>query len=351
MKFIHVSQVNLFAPDLENRRGIRTSEDRFNDFRKLLETCNREAVDLLFITGNLFYGAPDEKMLSYVDEAFGVLDRTRVFYVLGPNEGAEAERIANYPFRRPVKVFTGNSIERVYLPKLSVEIQGVGYSERTWNRTEIRELSPGKKGSVQVFLLPKDLPDVRQWPFHYVGAGGNEIIEGSSERRLYAPGSFEPETFEPFTKHGFFVGEFGALGRNVIGPSVRFQEGAAREYVLLDLSVSPEESLKDVVETVKKAIVTDGTQHLYKVRIRGVASISLSEGMDELFSIPEITGVENETKLEDTFSAIADSGCDDAVGRFLRDMLEREPSEGRDLAIRYGLQALTNATEEEHDHS
>ena len=351
MKFIHVSQVNLFAPDFENRQGVRTSEDHLSDFRKLLETCNKEGADLLFITGNLFAGAPDAKMLSYVDEAFGILEKTRVFYVLGPNEGEASDLILGYQFRNPVKVFTGSSIERVYLPKLSVEIQGVGYSEKTWNRTEIRELVPGKKGNVQVFLIPKDVPDVREWPFHYVGAGGTEKKEGNQEKRLYAPGSFEPEGFEPFTKHGFFIGEFGSLGRNVVGPSVRFQEGAAREYVLLDLTVSPEQSLKDAAEEIKKAILTDGPQHLYKVRIRGVASISLSEGMEELLTIPQVSAVENETKIEDTFSAIAGSGRDDAVGRFLRDMLERDPSEGRDLAIRYGLQALTGVTEEKHDHS
>lgn len=351
MKFIHVSQVNLFASEFENRQGIRTSEDHANDFRRVLETCRKEGADLLFITGNLFAGAPDVKMLSYLDDALGILDKTRVFYVLGPNEGEAADLILGYQFRHPVKVFTGNSIERVYLPKLSVEIQGVGYSEKTWNRTEIRELVPGKKGSIQIFLLPMDLPDVANWPFHYVGAGGSERKEGTPEKRVYCPGSLEPEGFAPYQRHGFFVGEFGAMGRNVIGPSVRLQEGASREYVLLDLQVTPDESLEAVREAVGKQILTYGQENLYKVRIRGVASYSLAEGAETLLAIPAVSAVENETKIEDTFSAIAGSGNDDAVGRFLRDMLDREPSEGRDLAIRYGLAALEGATEEEHDHS
>lgn len=346
MKFIHVSDVNLFAAGFENRFGDPGSEEHVRDFRKVLDACRTEQADLLFLTGNLFALCPDEKMLSYVDDAFATLSKTRVFYVLGPNEAKAASSIAAYPFRSPVKVFTGSSIERVYLPKLSVEVQGVGYSEKTWNRSEIKELVPGKKGNVQILLLPKDLPDVSEWPFHYVGTGGTEKLEGVPGKRVYAPGSLEPTRYLPFTRHGYYVGEFGAMGKNVIGPAVRFLEGASREWVLLNLNVTPEQSLEDVRAEIEKQILTYGTAHSYRVKITGTASIGVAEGAEVLSGIPGVTAVDVETDLSKTFEALKELHGDDAIGRFLRDMLDRDPSPGRDQAIRYGLKALEKAQAE-----
>ncbi len=55
---------------------------------------------------------------------------------------------------------------------------------------------------------------------------------------------------------------------------------------------------------------------------------------------------------EESFRLLAERHGDDAIGRFIRDMLGRTPSEARDRAIRYGVEALIKVEKEAgNDHS
>lgn len=348
MRFIHVSDVNLACDDFENRLNVRPSEDHRRDFRRILTKCREEELDLLFITGNLFAGTPDEAALADLDEELACLEKTKVFYLVGPNEYCQdTAPIETYSFRSAITVFTGNSIQRVYLPKLNAEVLGVGYSEKTWNRVEPKELERGKKGAAQFLLLPMLRDGVTALPFDYVGVGGGERTAGEMIKGVYSPGSLEPKDFTAESRHGYFLGQLSVSGRRVSEPFVRFMEGASREYVLITEDVTREMTLEDVRSSLEKKIREAGTEHLYRIRLRGQASYTLSFGADTLLSLPGVTEIDNETNRLETLRRLEEARSDDAVGRFLRDLLERPETEARDRTIFYGLDALFEAEKED----
>ena len=350
MRFIQVSDVNLCCADPENRLSVRPSEDHARDFEKILKRCREEEIDLLFITGNLFAVAPGEEDLRAMDECFSALEKTRVFWVTGRKEEgnpAEGENLlATYEWKSPVTVFTGNSVRRVSLPKLNAEVLGVGYSKKTWEKVDLNALTRGKKAAVQFLLLPEFKPSMTAHPFDYAGIGGAERTGGETVKGLYAPGALEPAVFGKPVKHGYFVGQITVTGRKVSEPFIKFAEGASREYVLLTEEVTPEATLADVKSTLEGKITELGKENLYKIRIIGNASYSLSFGTAELENLPGVLEVSNETDREASLTRLKEARGDDAVGRFLTDILEREPSEGRDKAVEYGLDALFQTEKE-----
>ena len=84
MKFLHLADIHLGAsPDLPNGLAEKRKKEIWNSFRNVIETCEREKIDLLLIVGDLFHRQPLLRELKEVSYLFGKLTKTQVVLVAG----------------------------------------------------------------------------------------------------------------------------------------------------------------------------------------------------------------------------------------------------------------------------
>ena len=210
MKYLHVANLQL---DPESPR---------EEFFRLIEHCRKEEKDVLFITGNVFLEKPSEQVLAAFDEALSVLSKTRIFIVSGRNEAKGGQNPGiHYAFHSATTWFPENCIQRIFLARFQLEVTGVSYGEETWKRVRPEILSRGRKGALQILLLPFIGRDENEWPeanaslrteFDYVAIGQGKALNGKEPARIYSPGSFtsaDPEVPSLFT---FIEGSAGFVG-------------------------------------------------------------------------------------------------------------------------------------------
>ena len=350
MKFIHLANVFLGTGPLENSRfTIDRTTEYYADFLKVLDVCKEEKIDALFITGNLFDHVPAEEELQDLDDRFMELPDTRVFLLTGEKDAPEsAETAKKYSWRSNTTVFAGDCIERVYVSKLNTEITGIGYSEKTWERVKTESLTRGRKGTVQVLLLPfmgsgrtAELPEYEGGlPFDYIGIGQERFFKGRGREKIYSPGLFEPEGFSQQLTHGYFTGELNPELRGTPGLSIRFEQGAKREYMTLKVNAAEEISYVEAEQRIRSAIDKYGKDNIYRILLTGKASASLCLMRDKLYELGLVAEIQDEMDREDAMEHMKGSATGDALSRFLGAPIDEEDAKIRKKALEYGVNAL-----------
>lgn len=350
MKFVHLSDVKLGAPNQENPFGIDFEKERNEDFLAAVRYCAENEIEALFITGNLFYANPTEEALALLDETFLSAPKTRVFILTGTSDaGSEGSAYETHEWKSNTTVFSGDCIQRVYVQKYGLEVTGIGYRKDTWDKLDLQKLPCGRKGRTQVLLLPflKDEAVLREsgyhFPYDYVAVGGNTVVLGEDYERVYAPGAFSPEGFSAQLKHGFLSVTSEKEGKAPASNTAEFIPGKSREFISLKINVGGKASYEEVEAEAKKNIEKYGEQHIYKLTITGEVSPSLFLSKDRLYALGHIAGVTDETDRVAALQRIKDAHGDDALSRFISDMEFGQDQEIRRKALSYGMNALLAA--------
>ncbi len=350
MKFIHLSNIDLGAEPMHSEHlFVDRAADAWNDFLRVLELCRTEEVDALFITGRLFLKTPGEEELQALDERFLHLPDTRVFFAPGIFPGGGDNTVySEYPWKSNTHVFTGDSIQRIHVARLSMEVTGVGYSARSWHKVKPDHLTRGRKGAIQVLLLPfaGDSPEIpsadtlKALPFDYMGIGQNRSFISENGNRVYAPGTFEPSGFEDADRHGYIMGELDNDERKRAGIRCQFVSAENREYLEIRVNAHEDIRYQEVEEQIRNAIDTYGRDHVYRILISGASSPSLFIMKDNLYRLGKVFAVIDETDT-DAVRALLQKGSEEtAVTRFVDQILSEDDSAVKQKAIQYGIDAL-----------
>lgn len=347
MKFIHVANVKLNLPDAENRFGIDANKERFDDFYSLIDRCNAEDIDALFITGNLFAGVPEIADLTLLDTWFANLRKTHVFILPGRHEEYMEGSVA-YPWSSRVTVFPTGYWTRVYSPSMDAEILGIGYGENVYPKEKLKNLTGGTKGKYQICLLPTELPEdvVMNDVFDYIGTGGPSPVEKPKER-IFAPGDMEPVTFTNRIRHGFLQGELfekhGAHHRRI-----EFVKGACREYISLKIGITSDMPFSTVENQIAETVKKLGEKNIYRITLHGNASASLYFNRKRLLSLGNIIEIFDITNHDDLVERIRCEHKDDALGLFVEELMPENHREIQRKAMEYGIKALLKAGGEDY---
>lgn len=360
MKFIHLSDVGLDLRGEEaDVKSLTRSKEILEDFLNVLRVCRDEDVDVLFITGGLFSHVPTEQELNTVDEYFETLNTTRIFLLTGPVDAPPVPAIAAaHSWRSGTTVFAGDTIQRIFLSRLNMEVTGVGYNARTWDKVKPETLSRGKKGTLQVLLLPfagsgetaEDAAAFPRLPFDYIGIGQQAQMLGSEEKPIYAPGRFEPVAFTSQLQHGYYIGTIEHKGRNKNELHVEFRKGAKREFIPLKISCTEELTYEEVVEKVQSAITENGADNVYRVTLTGQPSLSVYFMKDRLKETEGVSEFIDETNPSKVLEDLQKNHVDVAVNRFMEDLPADMDPVLRKKALDYGVQALIESNEQEEDN-
>lgn len=344
MRFLHLSNVGLFDTQTENRFGIDFPVEHLEAFQTVLHRAQKEEVDMVFITGNLFAVPPTNDMLSEIDAMFGQLPNTRFYILTGKKDASrETEPYATYEWKSNTVVFYGDCIQRVFVRKYNLEVTGIGYAPATWNKVLLEKITAGKKGKLQVLLLPglrsncteEELRTLKT-SFHYVALGDETVTLGDKAEKLYSPGSFTPTEFSNQFEHGYIDGELET--GNVL--KTHFVPGTNREYVPLRVTTDESMDFESIEFEIQKTINQYGSQNLYRITFTGDTNPELYFGKEKLFELGNIVDIEDNTDRAEAIQKLLNEHKGDALGRFIRDMLPDDNQEIRRKAMKYGIEAL-----------
>ena len=347
MRFIHLSGLRLGEEVFDDPFGIDLRAERDQALLNVLSAARDGVIEAVFLTGDLLDHKPSLQEVQKLDELFLTVPKTRFFWLVGEKDrfGAE-EPMGSYEWKSNTQVFLGDCIQRVFVARYDLEVTGIGWNPESWSKLRLEKLTPGRKGKIQILLLPfltedqKKLAAETKLPFDYVGVGGSEIRLGEQQRNLFSPGAFSPKFFDGVTQHGCFLGEITKEGKNPTSVTVRFAAGTQREFISLKVNADGKVSYDEVAEEAAKIMDQFGRQHFYRITITGKASPSLYFESEKLTSLGFVTEVTDETSRDEAISKLMDSHHDDALGRFLAEMAPDDDQEIRKKALSYGVDAL-----------
>ncbi|GEM_PF-2201361 len=352
MKFVHLANVELGAkgPAIP-RISVDFPKARLEDFQKALNLCRTEKADALLITGNLFGSVPTEEDLKMVDGLLSECVGLKTVILPGLKDGVVAGcAYTTYQWESNTTVFAGDCIQRVYIKKLNCEITGCGYCEETWSKVRPELMARGKKGAIQILLLPflgKDdgevsfeTADTFAFPADYAGIGQRVLIAGPNGSTTYSPGTMEPEFFTDKPQHGCYLVDIEAKGQKV-SLHTEFRLLSSKELLTIKVSAHKALTYEDTEKQIRDSIVILGGSHIYKILLQGEASPSLYMKRDHLFEIGNIVEIKDETDRDATIEDLKDEGDGtDVIALFLKGLADVGDDDVRKKAMEFGVEAL-----------
>lgn len=277
---------------------------------------------------------------------------TRVFILAGERDAsAEGDALSTYEWKSNTQVFLGDCIQRVFIQKFGIEVTGIGYAEKTWSHLDLSKLSRGRKGKYQFLLLPGlegkgTAEEIRalNLPFDYVGFGGSQVISGEFGPRVYAPGDFTPQDFSNQIEHGFYLGEISE-GKEK-SATIQFVPSENREYIALQLRLNEDSTMEKLTDDVRRIVKKYGENNIYHISLVGEGKPEFYFEKKALYEVGNVLCVLDQVDRNTALDRIEAAHEDDAIGRFLREMRAGEPSEAREKALDYGMEALLAAGKE-----
>ena len=354
VSFIHTGDLHMGRQFHFNRRGDIYGKnkrlDLWETFEKILNTAEKNQIDLLLIAGDLFDSDEVDIMeIERVAEKFSRLTTTRVVICAGNHDcysSLSLFGLVDWPDN--VTLFKTGKLESVYFPDLETEVYGMSWVKKAYTDLPFPRgiaVNPecnnilmlhGDAYSRQTDYLPIDVSDFSN--FDYVALGHIHKPEYLSETAAYC-GSPEGLSFGESGDHGVIVGKIDA--HKCVSEFVPIQK---RRYVDLEFEVTPEMSF----DTIKEQILACDTEenrmkNYYRVTLKGYVDpeVSVDWLKDELqpsFYYFELNDKALEVDLD--IDLLLKENRDNMIGKFIQEMLLEEVSPITKKALYYGLEGI-----------
>lgn len=354
VSFIHTGDLHLGRQFHFKRNGdvfgSNKRTDLWRTFDKILNTAEKNQIDLLLIAGDLFDS--DEIEISEIDRAadkFSKLSMTKVVILAGNHDyysSVALYGLVDWPDN--VNILHSGRMESIYFPSLETEVFGLswvknaysdipfkGHLELEEDRNNIMMLHGDAYSRVSDFM-PLNIADYDY--FDYVALGHFHKYEMLTKRAGYC-GSPEALHFGETGDHGVIVGQIE--NHRCHTQFIKIQE---REYVTADVEITPDLSMDDILEKVI-GIAGEQKRHrdFFRINLVGYCDTDLSLGWlsDELrshFYYLELDGSQLEYDLD--IDGILEDNKDNIIGRFIQEMRRFGDDPVAKKALYYGLEGV-----------
>ena len=277
MKFIHVADVHL---GMEPDKGMPWSEIRKeeikNSFFSLLEICNQEEVDFLFVAGDLFHNQPLVRQLKEINYGFSKLIKTKVIIIAGNHDYiSKRSHYIDFPWCEQVSMLDNEELGSVYFPENNTRIYGFSYHTRDILEARYQNIYPEDKNCINILLghggdeknIPIDFSNLKILGYDYIALGHIHKHEFITEKIAYA-GSLEPLNRNETGEHGFIIGKIEKNCKEVQS-EIKFVPYGRREYIHLEFRVEATMTNGEILDSLKNTLISFGTENIYKIILKG----------------------------------------------------------------------------------
>ena len=308
--------------------------------------CNRDAVDLLLIAGDLFHRQPLKRELKEADYQFSTLTHTKVVMIAGNHDYLRPGSVYDeFQWCSQVTFLKNEEMQSACFPELNTCVQGFSYRQQEILEPLLDGARPVEKGQGHCILLAhggdeKHLPFQRKRlaaaGFDYVALGHIHKPQIWKEERIAYSGSLEPTDKNDLGSRGYILGELesGKL-------SLKFVPAAKREYLRVKLVLTPSSTEGALCRKVQEVVNLYGRQNLYRLLLEGEYDPEAPLQLDRLPGLGNIVEVTDDSVPHYDLVQLAQEHRHDIIGMYLQSFGDLEGlSEVQKKALYYGITAL-----------
>lgn len=347
MKFIHIADIHLgAAPDLGRPWSKARAKEIWDTFSEVIAVCNRDAVDLLLVAGDLFHRQPLKRELKEADYLFSTLTHTKVVMIAGNHDYLRPGSVYDeFQWCSQVTFLKNEEMQSVCFPELNTCVQGFSYRQQEILEPLLDGARPVGKEQEYCILLAhggdeKHLPFQRKRlaaaGFDYVALGHIHKPQIWEEEKIAYSGSLEPTDKNDLGSRGYILGELEG-GRL----SLKFVPAAKREYLRVKLVLTPSSTEGALCRKVQEVVNLYGRQNLYRLLLEGEYDPEAPLQLDRLPSLGNIVEVTDDSVPHYDLKLLAREHQHDIIGMYLQSFGDIGGlSEVQKKALYYGITAL-----------
>lgn len=345
MRFIHTSDVHLGAePEGGPIPGTVRARELWSTFEKIIQACEEEQADLLFISGDLFHRQPLLRELKEVNYLFAGLSRTKVVLIAGNHDYIrEDSYYRSFEWSENVYTLFGEETEYILFPELKTAVYGFSYHRKEITEPLYDRIRPVNAAPIEILVahggdgrhIPIDFRLLKNSGFDYVALGHIHRPGAVSRDCIVYPGAPEPVDINDTGAHGYIIGEVTGQGAKV-----RWIPAACREYVHLTVKTDRTDTNGSLINKIEKLISEKGNQNIYKIVIKGKKSPEIIFDQARIHETGNIVSVSDETVAAYDFEKLYRKNRDTVLGRFIACFGECEEGSTEYRALSEGVDAL-----------
>ncbi len=358
MRFIHIADVHIGArPDAGKAFTSNREREILDTFKRVLEQCEKERIDLLLISGGLFHRQPLLRELKEVDYLFSKLTITKVVFIVGMSDYLNENTYYNsFNWCENVYPIFTEQMSVVEIPFLQLAVYGCSYHTQEEQSEKFLEPIPlanqkyhiliGYGGYVSqmkaddVDQTTRSIEMLERLPYDYIGLGYQHKPEILVANRIAYAGSLEPIRPVDVGLHGYMLGELKEDTEGKASVEITFVPFASRQYIQkiieIDATMTNDE-LKEHLLGVREEL---GMNHMYQITLRGKRSPEVSFDIENLDEIGNIINLEDCTSPDYCLADLSEKNKDNLLGAYIKSFGNVEEGSIEFIALYEGVRAI-----------
>ena len=345
MKFIHIADVHLGAEPYCGAYTDMRKKEIWDSFENIINVCNEEEADVLFIAGDLFHRQPLLRELKETDYLFSKLKKTKVFLIAGNHDYIKKDSYYR-TFKWSDNVYTlfGDECEYIVDDELSLAVYGLSYYKKEI-KEELYNINAGNHAKYEVLLahggdakhIPVNFNRLSNAGFDYVAFGHIHMPGAPVKNKIVYSGALEPIDINDAGPHGYVIGTIDETGVHT-----SFVPSAKRKYIHLSVEADSSMTFGEIKDIVKKSIEERGIQNMYKIEITGMRNPETEIDAYYMDPYENIVEIEDKTSIAFDYEKIYHMNKDNIIGKYIESFKGALPGTMEYMAMEEGVKALLN---------
>lgn len=349
MKFMHISDVHLgVEPDAGKDWSKKRAQDIWSSFAETVLEAGRQAVDFLFISGDLFHRQPLKRELKEVNYLFGQISQVKVILMAGNHDHLQPKSYyLDFAWEENVYFFKGEELDCFDFLEKNVTVYGMSY----WHQQIPQRLYDGIRvqDEKRINILLAHGGTEKQIPFlpkqilgrgiDYIAAGHIHKAAQMVEGKAVMAGALEPTDCNDTGAHGYWIGE---IIKNADGTqtNLMFYPIKKCEYRHEAIEVTPDMTQYQLEETTCARMAGGEDYIRYRIFLTGYVNPDNQFDLSRLEELPKVVDVTAKLLPNYDYEKMLAEQQDSLLGRYIASMEKLPQDVVTKKALEYGVNAL-----------
>ena len=336
------------SPEAGKAYSEKRAREIWESFSEVVDICEEENVDLLLIAGDLFHRQPLLRELKEVNYLFSKLTQTQVVLIAGNHDYIRKDSYyLTFEWAKNVHTLFGEEMGYVEFPTIETCVYGLSYHSKEIEAPLYAKQRAKKRQKIEILLahggdekhIPIKRQELAELDYTYIALGHiHKPMELLEDRMCYA-GSLEPLDKTETGKHGYVFGEVNITGNNEDIKAV-FIPNAKRMYCHEEIEVTEKMTGYALKDKMQEKIKELGTQHIYKMILKGVRDPEVLFDFEQMDSYGNIVEILDETRPSYDFEKLERQNKDNLLGKFIEKYKHAKEGSVEEIALYEGVQAI-----------
>ena len=336
------------SPEAGKAYSEKRAREIWESFSEVVDICEEENVDLLLIAGDLFHRQPLLRELKEVNYLFSKLTQTQVVLIAGNHDYIRKDSYyLTFEWAKNVHTLFGEEMGYVEFPTIETCVYGLSYHSKEIEAPLYAKQRAKKRQKIEILLahggdekhIPIKRQELAELDYTYIALGHiHKPMELLEDSMCYA-GSLEPLDKTETGKHGYVFGEVNITGNNEDIKAV-FIPNAKRMYCHEEIEVTEKMTGYALKDKMQEKIKELGTQHIYKMILKGVRDPEVLFDFEQMDSYGNIVEILDETRPSYDFEKLERQNKDNLLGKFIEKYKHAKEGSVEEIALYEGVQAI-----------